>query len=325
MKTILVTGCSGFIGHKVSELLLEQDYSVVGIDNLNDYYDVRLKSWRLNQLFNNAKAKNFTFYKISITDLNSIRHILSRHYIDAIINLAACVGVRASLSDPWTYLDTNIKGTLNLLEATKDYKIEKFVLASTSSIYGNNQKLPFNVSDKTDSCLTPYSATKKSAELLSYSYHYLYGINITIPRYFTVYGPASRPDMAIFNFIKNIDCGKIIYVYGDGTQKRDFTFISDAALGTIKALKKTGFEIINIGNDHPVELNYVIKLIEDALGKKAIIQYISPHKADMKDTWADINYTKKAIHWKPSTSIEEGIAKTVKWHIENRELVNSLN
>ncbi len=324
MKTILVTGCCGFIGHRVSQLLLEQDFSVIGMDDMNDYYDSRLKQWRLKQLSENQKSSNFIFYKKDIADFKSIDDSLSKHKIDAIINLAARAGVRASLDDPWIYLDTNVKGTLNLLELSKKLNIKKFVFASTSSIYGDNTNLPFDVFDNTDSCLTPYSATKKAGEVLCYSYHYLYGIDVTIPRYFTVYGPAGRPDMSIFKFIKNIDLGKPINLYGDGTQRRDFTFIEDIAKGTIKCLNNIGFGIINLGNDRPVELNYIIQIIEKILGKKAKIEFSPRHPADVRDTWADISHTIEVIDWKPLTSIEEGIEITAKWHIENRDFISTL-
>lgn len=325
MKTILVTGCCGFIGQRVSELLIELDFSVVGIDDINDYYDPRLKGWRLNHLRGHKKHSNFSFYKEDITNFDSLKDIFSRHKIDAIINLAARAGVRSSLIDPWIYLDTNVKGTLNLLELSKTFDVKKFILASTSSIYGDNKKLPFNVLDNTDNCLTPYSATKKAGEVLCHSYHYLYGIDVTIPRYFTVYGPAGRPDMSIFRFIKNIDMGNPITVYGDGTQRRDFTFIDDIAVGTIKCLKDIGFTIINLGNDHPVELNYIIQIIENMLGKKANIEFLPRHPADVRDTWADITLTKEMIDWVPITPIEKGIEITVKWHIDNRDFVNTLN
>jgi len=203
MKTIIVTGCAGFIGGKVSEQLLKNNDRVIGIDNMNDYYDPALKEWRLQSL---KKYDGFSFVKADISDFPATRKLFAGKKIDAVINLAARAGVRASVSDPWIYLDTNVKGTLNLLECCKEFNTKKFVLASTSSLYGFN-KMPFLEDSPTDSPLAPYSATKKSAEALCYSYHYLYGIDITIPRYFTVYGPAGRPDMSIFIFIKNIDNG----------------------------------------------------------------------------------------------------------------------
>ena len=231
--------------------------------------------------------------------------------------------MRASLEDPWVYLDTNTKGTLNLLECCKEYSVHKFILASTSSLYGLNG-MPFREADKTDTPLAPYSATKKGAEVLCYSYHYLYGLDISIPRYFTVYGPAGRPDMSIFIFIKNIDNGIPITVFGDGKQQRDFSYIDDIAHGTLKCLQPFGYEIFNLGNDNPVELMYVINLIEDILGKRAVMKFSPRHPADVFATWADIEKSRNKLNWYPKTTIEEGIKKTVQWYNENRAFVNSL-
>ncbi len=321
MRNILITGCCGFIGYKVSELLLGQGYSVTGVDSMNDYYDPRLKEWRLEKLKVNG---SFHFHQCDIGDYNSVKTVFSNYKIDAVINLAARAGVRASVEDPWAYLDTNLKGTLNLLECCKTNDVKKFVLASTSSVYGDNKKMPFSVTDNTDHTLAPYSATKKGAEVMCYSYHYLYGIDTTIFRYFTVYGPAGRPDMSIFKFIKNIDLGRPIPVFGNGKQKRDFTYIDDIADGTIKGLKGVGYEIFNLGNDRPVELMYVINMIEERLGKKAEMQWLPLHPADITATWADINSSKERLNWSPKTSIEEGIEKTVNWYMENRDFVRNL-
>jgi UDP-glucuronate 4-epimerase len=329
MKTVLVTGCAGFIGWKVSEKLLDEGMNVIGIDNINDYYDPRLKDWRLQKLkvksekLKVEKKAGLIFEKCDIGDFTAVKKIFSQHKIDAVINLAARAGVRASVEDPWVYLDTNTKGTLNLLECCKDFGAKKFVLASTSSLYGFNE-MPFRETQRTDTPLAPYSATKKGAEVLCYSYHYLYGLDISIPRYFTVYGPAGRPDMSIFIFIKNIDNGIPITVFGDGTQTRDFSYIDDIADGTLKCLQPFGYQIFNLGNDNSVGLLYVIHLIEDALGKKAAIEFAPRHPADVVATWADIEKSKEKLRWHPKTTIEEGIRKTVQWYRENRELVNSL-
>jgi len=320
MKTVLVTGCAGFIGWKVSEQLLDEKLNVVGVDNLNDYYDRQLKRWRLRTL---KKNKNFSLKILDISRYKPVRKVFSENKIEAVINLAARAGVRSSLEDPWVYLDTNVKGTLNLLECCRDFGVKKFVLASTSSIYGLNE-MPFRETDRTDSPLAPYSATKKGAEVLCYSYHYLYGIDISIPRYFTVYGPAGRPDMSIFIFIKNIDNGIPITVFGDGKQQRDFSYIDDIADGTLKCLRPTGYEIFNFGSDNSVELMYVINLIENALGKKAVMKFLPRHPADVFATWAYIEKSKERLNWYPKTTIEEGIKKTVQWYLENREFVNSL-
>ena len=320
MKTVLVTGCAGFIGWKVSEQLLDKNISIIGIDNLNDYYDPKLKQWRLSTL---NEKENFSFRELDIGDFTSIKNVFSGSTIDAVVNLAARAGVRASVEDPWAYLDTNTKGTLNLLECCKDFGTKKFVLASTSSLYGLNE-MPFREKDKTDEPLAPYSATKKGAEALCYSYHYLFGIDISIPRYFTVYGPAGRPDMSIFIFIKNIDAGEPITVFGDGKQQRDFSYVDDIADGTLKCLQPFGYEIFNLGNDNPVGLMHVINMIEDELGKKAVMNFIPRHPADIVATWADIEKARGILKWSPQTSIEEGIRKTVAWYFSNREFIRSL-
>ena len=325
MKTIFVTGCAGFIGWMVSQKLLHSGHPVLGMDNMNDYYDPRLKEWRLKGLSGNPK---FRFVQMDITDYQGLRTVLepekvTQHLgspVDAVINLAARAGVRASVEDPWVYLDTNTKGTLNLLECCKEFGIRKFVLASTSSIYGLNE-MPFRETDNTDRPLAPYSATKKAAEALCYTYHFLHGLDISIPRYFTVYGPAGRPDMSIFRFIRNIDIGKPIPVFGDGRQKRDFTYIDDIAEGTLKCLQPFGYEFFNLGNDHPSELMQVINLIEEHLGKKAVIDWLERHPADVPATWADIEKSRRLLHWAPAVGIEEGIRNTVQWYREHREFL----
>jgi len=319
-RNVLVTGCAGFIGWKVSQLLLEMNKNVIGVDNINNYYDPVLKKWRLKSLKN---YPNFRFYKVDIGNYNKLKNIFRENKIDAVINLAARAGVRASVENPWVYLDTNTKGTLNLLECCKDYKVKKFVLASTSSLYASLD-MPFKETSVTDTPLAPYSATKKGAEALCYAYHYLYGLDITVLRYFTVYGPAGRPDMSIFKFVKSMDAGKPIPVFGDGNQTRDFTYIDDIADGTIRALKPTGYEIINLGGDHPVKLNYVIQLLERHLGKKAKRKVLKRHPADVTATWANIDKAKKMLGWKPKMPLEQGIENTVRWFLENKKFLKSL-
>ena len=330
-QTILVTGCAGFIGSKIAELLLERGDIVVGADNLNDAYSPQLKEWRLAQI---QKFPAFEFERLDITHFNAMKELFQQHDFDAVMNLAARAGVRASVENPWVYLETNIKGTLNLLELCslrsptpssygKDFGVKKFLLASTSSIYGENE-MPFREDQKTDFQLSPYAASKKGAESLAYTYHYLYGIDITIPRYFTVFGPAGRPDMSIFKFIHRIAEGLPIPVYGDGSQERDFTYIDDIARGSIAALKPLGFEIINLGSDRPVKLNHVIHLIEKYLDKKAQIEYQPRHPADVPKTWADITRARELLGWRPLVSIEEGIQRTVEWYLDNREWVKNV-
>jgi nucleoside-diphosphate-sugar epimerase len=321
MKTVILTGTAGFIGYKTAEFLIEKGYNVIGIDNLNDYYDVRLKTYRLERL---KKYENFKFYHVDIENLEALKVIFEDNQIDGVINLAARAGVRYSLIDPFVYVRTNVTGTLNLLEIMKDKGIKKFVLASTSSLYAG-QPMPFKETLPVNTPISPYAASKKGAEVMAYTYHYLYGIDVTIVRYFTVYGPAGRPDMSIFRFIKWIDEGKPIVIYGDGTQSRDFTYVDDIARGTIKAYEtETGYEIINLGGNRPHELNYVIDLIEKYLGKKAEKIYKPFHKADLKATWADIEKAKEILNWEPQVPLEEGLKRSVEWHVENRNWLKDI-
>lgn len=319
-KNIVVTGCSGFIGWKVSQQLLEIGKNIIGIDNMNNYYDPALKIWRLNAL---KKYPGFKYYRVDIANYKKLKKTFEVNKVDAVINLAARAGVRASVEDPWVYLDTNTKGTLNLLECCKDNKVNKFVLASTSSLYASLD-MPFKETSVTDTPLAPYSATKKGAEALCHAYHYLYKTDISILRYFTVYGPAGRPDMSIFKFLRSMDTGRPIPLYGDGSQTRDFTYIDDIADGTIRSLRPAGFEVFNLGSDHPVKLNYVISLLEKFLGKKAKIKRYKLHPADVTATWANIDKAKKVLGWKPTMPLEEGIEKTVNWFVENRDFVKKL-
>lgn len=321
MNTVLVTGVAGFIGSKVAEMLLENKWNVLGIDNLNHYYDIRLKEWHLNNLKN---KKHFKFYQIDIEDINKLRSVFEGYQISTVINLAARAGVRSSIENPFVYQSTNIGGNQNLLELCREFKIEKYILSSTSSLYAG-EKAPFKESLPVNSPISPYAATKKAAEALSYTYHYLYGIDVTILRYFTVYGPAGRPDMSPFRFIKRIIGGIPITIYGDGSQQRDFTYIDDIASGTIKALNPLGYEIINLGNNHPYKLIDVLKLMERYIGKKAIIRYKEFHKADMLSTWADIKKAKKLIGWQPRVDLEEGLKRTIFWMKENWDLVKDIN
>lgn len=321
MKNILVTGVAGFIGYSTAERLLKEGVYVVGIDNMNDYYDVSLKRYRLERL---TKYKNFVFYQKDIENLSEIEEIFKNYKIDGVINLAARAGVRYSIENPHVYMSTNAHGTLNLLELIKKYGIKKFILASTSSLYAG-QKMPFSEDLPVNNPISPYAATKKAAEVISYTYHYLYGIDVSVLRYFTVYGPAGRPDMSIFRFIKWIDEGIPLEIYGDGTQSRDFTFIDDISYGTILALKDLGYEIINLGGGmKPVSLIEVIKYLEDLLGKRAKIRYMPFHTADLTETQADISKAKRILNWEPKTDLKEGIKKTVQWYLENRDWLKDI-
>jgi len=313
-KTYLITGAAGFIGSKTAEQLLKAGHKVVGIDNLNDYYDTRLKTYRLKIL---QAFPNFIFKKVDIENITALKSIFKVHQFNAILNLAARAGVRYSMSHPHVYFTTNVLGTLNLLELAKTHKVNKFVLASTSSLYAG-QKMPFKETLAVNTPISPYAASKKGAEALCYSYHHLYGIDVSIVRYFTVYGPAGRPDMSVFIFTKQIDEGKPMEVFGDGSQSRDFTYVDDIAAGTIKAIKNVGFKVINLGGNDPYKLSYMINLIEKNLGKKAQIINKPFHIADIKATWADISEAKKTLNWTPKVGLEEGIRRSVEWYVDNR-------
>ncbi len=321
MKKILVTGAAGFIGWKTSEKLLEKGFEVVGVDNMNDYYDVRLKEWRLNQLL---PHKNFKFYKIDIEDRDALKELFESNKFSAIINLAARAGVRYSIENPYIYYTTNVMGTLNLLELVKDFDVPKFVLASTSSLYAG-QPMPFKEDLPVNRPISPYAASKKAAEVLCYTYHYLYGIDVTVLRYFTVYGPAGRPDMSIFRFIKWTMEDKPVQIYGDGTQSRDFTYVDDIAEGTIKALKPLGYEIINLGGGrNPTSLNRILEIIGKELGKRPKVIYGNFLKVDLKSSWADIEKAKKLLHWEPQKSISEGLKNSILWAKSNRDFLSEL-
>ncbi len=321
MKTILLTGAAGFIGRKTAQVLIEQGYRVVGIDNLNDYYDVSLKEHRLRELQGKAE---FVFYHGDIEDIEFLDNLFAGHEVSAVINLAARAGVRYSMENPHVYLTTNSHGTLNLLEMMRKYSVGKMVLASTSSLYAG-QEMPFVETLPVNTPISPYAASKKAAEVMAYSYHYLFGMDISVVRYFTVYGPAGRPDMSIFRFIKWIDEGIPIELFGDGSQSRDFTYVDDIADGTVKALRSVGYQIINLGGGrNPISMNYVINKIEEYLGKKAVIEQKPFHKADMKATWADISKAGNLLKWEPRITLDEGLRRTVDWYLENRNWLKNV-
>lgn len=312
----LVTGCAGFIGWKVTEFLLEAGHTVVGIDNINTAYDIQVKQWRLKQI---EGTPNFEFHRSDICDRDALRGIFNAHY-DAVINLAARAGVRQSVENPWVYVDTNVTGTLNLLELCREFEVNKFVLASTSSLYGANNPLPFSEAANTDQPLSPYAASKKGAESLCHSYHHLYGIDVTIFRFFTVYGPAGRPDMSAFRFVQWISEGKPVIVYGDGKQSsRDYTYLEDIARGVIAGLKPLKYEVINLGSDSPIVLIDTIRLIEELVGKQAELSHQPFHPADVRATWANIQKAEKLLGWRPQVTFREGITALVEWYQANRE------
>lgn len=316
----LVTGCAGFIANRVAQFLLDAGHHVVGVDNVNDYYDVSLKEHRLAKL----ESDRFEFHRKDLEDRDFVKSLFDTHDFDGVINLAARAGVRYSMVNPVVYMTTNAMASLYLLEEMKERGIKKYVLASTSSLYAG-QKMPFVESLPVNTPLSSYAASKKSAELMAYSHSYLYDIDVSVVRYFTVYGPAGRPDMCIFRFIKWIDEGTPIELFGDGTQSRDFTFVDDIARGTIAALKPVGYEIINLGGgNQPVSLNTVIEKLEALLGKKAIIDNKPFHKADIKSTWADISKANNLLDWRPTVSLDDGLAACVDWYRDNQPWSNEV-
>jgi UDP-glucuronate 4-epimerase len=323
---VLLTGGAGFIGAKVAELLLDQGHIVVGIDNLNESYDVRLKRWRLDQLAGRAR---WSFYQGDIADRAALFALLesaTKHGrsqngsppFDATLNLAARAGVRQSVSDPASYLRTNIVGTLNLLDFCKERGIRKFILASTSSLYGANNLCPFSEDANTDRPLSPYAASKKAAEALAFSYHHLHGLDVTVLRYFTVYGPAGRPDMSLFRLVQRISEGRPVTVFGDGTQSRDFTYVDDIARGTVAGLTHLGYEIINLGCNGPFKLNEAIALVEQATSHKAIIGYSASDPSDVRATWANIEKASRLLNWHPQVGFSTGVDRLVRWYRDNR-------
>ena len=316
MSRYIVTGAAGFIAARVAEMLLESGHEVVGVDNLNDAYDLRIKQWRLERLQGRA---GFTFIRADIADKAIIQDL--QPYADGcagIVNLAARAGVRASVADPWEYLSTNVDGALNMLEVCRRSGIHKFVQASSSSVYGDNNPMPYREDAKTDCPLQPYAASKKASEVLSYSYHYLYGLDVTVFRYFTVYGPAARPDMAMFRFAQWISEGKPVRINGDGNQTRGFTYVDDIARGTIQGLKPLGFEIINLGGHEQISMNDLVRLFEQKIGQKARLEYREIHKADALANWADSTKAVTLLGWQPQVSLDAGVTNLVNWYQAER-------
>jgi len=311
----LVTGCAGFIGSSFTEFLLSKGKAVAGIDNFNDYYDPKFKEENISGL---AQDKNFTLYRADTRDKNALEKIFKENEIEKVVHLAARAGVRASMEQPNLYVDVNVNGTTNLLEAARKHGVKQFVFASSSSVYGLNET-PWSEEQRVESQISPYAATKIAGERMCYAYHSLYGLPVTCLRFFTVYGPRGRPDMAVYKFTDLIAHGKPIEKYGNGKSQRDYTFIADIVRGVNASVeKKFPFEIVNLGNSRPVELNYLISLIEKGVGKKATYVEKPMPKADVPITYADISKAKKLLDWEPGTTIEEGVSKFIEWFNENR-------
>ncbi|SPD72718.1 Uncharacterized 37.6 kDa protein in cld 5'region [uncultured Desulfobacterium sp.] len=313
-RVVLVTGSAGFIGFSLSRKLLEAGRTVVGIDNLNSYYDVNLKKARLEIL---KSFNKFSFYHIDIQDLNSLEDIFNKQRIDVVCNLAAQAGVRHSLTDPFSYQKSNLEGFLNLLEMARHNTISNFVYASSSSVYGSNKKSPFSVDDRVDNPISLYAATKKANELMAHAYSHLYHIPCTGLRYFTVYGPWGRPDMALFLFTDAILNNRPINVYNFGDMKRDFTYIDDIVAGTIAAIDRpVPYEVFNLGNSKTEHLMTLIEILEDELGRKAEKNLMPMQPGDVKETSADIQKSRDLLGFDPKTTLEIGIKKFVQWYRE---------
>jgi UDP-glucuronate 4-epimerase len=314
---VLVTGAAGFIGSKVCERLLAEGRQVVALDSLNDAYDVRIKHWRLDRLRN---CPGFSFYQRDIADAAGMRAFFASRLVpfSAVINLAARAGVRQSIGNPQLYIDANVSGTINLLEGCRATGINKFVLASTSSLYGDSADRPYREDAPSDRLLSPYAVSKKCAEMLCYTQHKLTGLDVTVFRFFTVYGPAGRPDMSLFRFVQWISEGRPVTVFGDGQQQRDFTYVDDVAAGAVAGLKPLGFETINLGSDRPVVLMDALRQIEALTGRKALIEHHESYAADVPATWADITKARQLLGWTPKTMLEEGLRNLVDWYQAER-------
>lgn len=330
MKPILVTGVAGFIGFHLCQRLLARGETIIGIDNLNDYYDVNLKLARLAQLKENSQ---FQFYKLDLSDRQGIDDLFAQFQPDRVVNLAAQAGVRYSLTNPHAYVDSNLVGFTNILEGCRHWNVKHLVFASSSSVYGKNTKMPFSVRDNVDSPISLYAATKKANELMAHTYSYLYGLPATGLRFFTVYGPWGRPDMALFIFAKAILAGKPIPVFNYGKMKRDFTYIDDIITGVVRVLdripatnfpespgnynpgeQEVPYKIYNIGNNQPVELLRFIEIIEDCLGKKAEKEFLPMQPGDVPATYADIEELEADVGFRPSTPLEVGIPRFISWY-----------
>ena len=317
MSQSVVTGAAGFIGSQVTAALLQKGHQVLGIDNLSPAYDVRMKHHRLEALL---LQPGFTLIQTDIAD-TAIIDLLSDQAPQpaALINLAAMAGVRQSASDPWSYLSTNTLGTLNMLEYARRQAVPKFILASTSSLYGEDDSSAHSELDPTDRPLAPYAASKKGAEAFAYSYHHLYQLDVSILRYFTVYGPAGRPDMSMFRFCQWIAEDRPITITGDGEQSRGFTYVDDIAAGTLLALKNVGYQVFNLGGHEVISINGLVSMLEQILGKKAQRVYIPSHPADVYSNLADVTKARTRLGWEPRVGLQEGVQNLANWYLANRD------
>lgn len=325
MGHYLVTGAAGFIGARTSEILLEQGHAVTGIDNMNDAYDPRMKEYRLEKLqaICQANRKKFSFHRADISHKDVIS-LFDGQKFDGVINLAARAGVRFSVENPWIFVESNVTGTLNMLEVCRRTGLGTFILASTSSIYGANPPYPTPETAASSEPLQPYAASKKGAEAMTHAYHHLYDMNTTILRFFTVYGPAGRPDLALFRFVQWIIEGRPVHIYGDGAQSRGFTYIDDIARGIIAALKPLGHTIINLGGHEVITINNLVTLIEELTGKKANVVHGPPNLADMATNWADVSKARELLGWSPEYDMRSGTQKLIDWYLTERSWANKV-
>ncbi|MCD6165349.1 GDP-mannose 4,6-dehydratase [bacterium] len=308
----LVTGGAGFIGSHLCERLVKEGSEIICVDNFNDFYDPLIKRRNVKGL---QKKANFKLYELDILDFPKLQAVFEQNDIDVIIHLAARAGVRPSIKEPLLYQEVNVRGTLNLLELARRFNVPKFVFASSSSVYGNNKKVPFSEQDNVDNPVSPYAATKKAGELLAYTYHHLYDISISCIRFFTVYGPRQRPDMAIHKFTKLIDQGKKVPIFGDGNSQRDYTYISDIIDGLCSAIEYCqGYEIYNLGDSRTVELKEVIQHIENLLNKKARLDFKPFQAGDVWITYADISKAKAQLKYQPKIMFEKGMQNFIDWY-----------
>jgi len=308
---ILVTGAAGFIGSHLTDLLLKRRDSVIGIDNFDPFYDIAIKEKNIEHALS---YHSFSLHRTDICDYQAISDIIQREKPEIVVHIAAKAGVRPSILDPHGYYRTNVEGTINLLECCKRFEINKFILASTSSIYGNNKKVPFAENDPVEFPISPYAASKKSAELFCHTYHHLYGIQIYALRFFTVYGPRQRPDLAIHKFFSLLQQGKPIPIYGDGTTCRDYTYIDDILQGVIRSIDRvSGFEIINLGESKTTKLNDLVRLIEEIAGGPVTKEFFPLQPGDVKQTYADIDKARKLLNYDPQTEMKDGLLKFYEW------------
>jgi len=308
---ILVTGCAGFVGSHLTDRLLKGGYYVVGVDDFNEYYDPKIKEGNLKTARNN---RNFKLYREDILNFENIKNIFKREKVEKVIHLAARAGIRPSIKNPSLYAEVNVLGTVNLLKLSVYSKVQQFIFGSSSSVYGNSKKLPFRENNLCDKIISPYGSSKRAAEFWVESFHKTYGLKSTVLRFFTVYGPRGRPDMAPALFTKTILEGKAINQFGDGSSSRDYTYIDDIVEGILKTLDQSmEFEIINLGNSNPVNLLKFISYLEKIINKKAQVKNMPKQSGDVQITWADINKAKKFLDWQPKTQIKSGLGKYIQW------------